>query len=416
MKKLSLFRFLFFLSIAVFLMPACGEDDGLGGGTGGSGSTTAPFVDLLDDIDLVSTEATVAPGATFTVRLQALPGEADLQSLTIYEDGFQLEASRIAIAGLSATNNPQLVTGDDVSGFTWDITITAQAEMSTLVYEFEVTDVNTVSTTSSVNISTESIASGPVEISFNNPTDPIITVEGSLIPVDLSIDAGGNLLSTIAVYEDGTLIDNVADLRYKEVTTEFSTNPQPFADEDKAGFEGKIYVRAGAGTHNLTFEVTTEAGETFSSVIGYESDMTVSGTPLSGEYIAKIVYNADGPLLGGLDLDTGEVVSALSSEADIVDSGIDGNGNWLQTIQPANGAELRLVNEPLETFTYESVITKESISAAYDNGSAVAVTGDVQVGDLYTARANGVDYLLVVTNVNFTSSDNEDSYTFSVKF
>lgn len=409
MKSLSLFKYLFLAAIAAVLLPSC-DPDPVGPGTG----TTAPFVELLAGDNLVGTEgATVAPGASFTVQLNALPGEANLKTLTIYEDGFQLDASRITISTISLANNPQLVTGDDVNGFTWDITLTAQTDASTLTYEFEVTDDNNELSSVSTSISTES--SEPASITFNNPTDPIPTNTGSLFALDLNIAANGNTLNTIAIYEDGSLISDVTRLRYNDPAVEFTANPQAFAEADQNGFVGKIYVRAMEGAHNLTVEVEMGNGETISSVIGYESEAI--GTPLNGQYTALLLVNSAGPTPeGGLDLDNGTTVSVNDTNADMTDVGIDGDGNWYASVQAANGSSMRSYVTTTETFTFESVITTEALSAAYDNADPVGETGTLEVGDMFFVQANGVTYLLVTREVNFTSGDNLDSYRFDVKF
>ncbi len=395
------------MAIAVFLIPACGEDDPIGGG---SGNTTGPTVSLLADTDVLSEDTTLAPDESFTVRLNAISGESDMNSLKITEDGFDLPTDRFSIAGIAAVNNPQLISGDDRTSFTWDITIIAQSSNNSVIYEFEVTDANGEFSRADILISTE-VAAGDVLITYNGPAT-VTTTPGAINNFNFDIDANGNTLSSIAVYEDGVLVDPDR-LRFPNVM--LPNNPQLLTGDDANGFSGDIGVEAISGTHTLTFEVTTATGTKFTQDVVYNA-----GTDLSGEYTARIVYNADGPFFGGLDLDTGEVVSVNDAAADIIDSGLDQSGPtvvWNQTIEPANGASLRILNDnTMETFSYESVISKEAIAAAYNDGQEISVSGTVEVGDIFVANANGVNYLLVVRDVRITTNDNEDSYTFDVKF
>ncbi len=411
MKSLSILKFLCLIGLAVFLMPSCLEDETGGGGTGGGGAT-GPSTSLLADTDVLSEDATVDAGAAFSVRLQALAGEGDLTSLTIYEDGFQIDPSRIvSIETVDVPNNPQVVTGDAVGGFTWTITLTAHAE-GTLGYEFEVTDANAITSSASINIT---VASEPLTISFDNGDGAVTGVGPGLFAFPITAGGGANGLASIAVYEDGTLISDLSRLRYKDTAVQFDSNPQPFPAEDQAGFMGTIYVSLINGAHTLTFEVTDGSGTTVSADKTYNA-----GTPVSE--IIGVLLNAGGPSgTGGLDLDTGDGTGSMDAAAEIRDQGIDSNQtpdvNWIQRIAATNNATLRVPDFSAlpEGFSYGGVTTAEEITSVFDTGITVAESDMVQVGDIFAVERDGNYYLLLTTDVQVKATDNTDFYEFSIK-
>lgn len=410
MKKLSFSYLFLFLGLSALMFTSCDPDE-----TGG-GTTTGASVSLLAEPGFVSEDGDIAPGTAFQVRLQALAGESDLQSVTFYEDGFEIPGADITISGIDIVNNPQLIIGD-VNEVTWDITLTAPSTNGTYIYEFEVTDVAQVrqSATLSLTVGDDT----PFEINFPNGGGgaPIATSPDALIEIDLDIPAGSSTLNTIAVYEDGALISDLTRLRYKDVATDFTDNPQAFADEDLNGFTGSIYVKALTGAHDLTFEVTTAAGDTATGDISYNAGTAV-------EELTGVLLNAAGPAgTGGLDLDTGDSTGSNDAAAEIKDEGIDTDQpvdvNWVQRISGVNGSEIRtpdMASLP-EGFSYTSVSTQEEIVGTFDTGATLSnnTTGVVQTGDMFVVKNGNNYYLLLATDVVATTSDNADFYEFSIK-
>ncbi|MEL6866782.1 MAG: hypothetical protein AAFP19_20330 [Bacteroidota bacterium] len=406
MKNLSLLSLLI-LATALLTMTSCGDDD--------SGTTIVlgPTVELLMEAGFISADANVAPGDEFTVRLNAQKGDNPLRAMTVYEDGVAIDLNRVQVDGAPAGANPKLITGTDVDGLTWDVTVTAHTDGATRTYEFEIQDEGNNVQDASINITTDA-------------TPPSITTSGSgtfndiatssLVSVPITVNAGSGNLSTIAVFENATLMD--ADrLFYNDVNVAFTANPETFPTEDQLNFDGEILIRSNdaAGTNGYTIEVTDENGETATL------DITINtGTPIDQEFTALLLVNADGPdPEGGLDLDNGTTVSVNSAEAEIVDKGIDlslpASDNWLQQIEAANGAELRVPDLTVsENFTYEGATSKEAIRAAFDSGIAPS-DQKVVVDDLFLVKRGDDHFLLKVVEVSPTNNNNEDFYRFDVK-
>ena len=136
------------------------------------------------------------------------------------------------------------------------------------------------------------------------------------------------------------------------------------------------------------------------------------------------MLNQAGPAgTGGLDLDTGASTGSSDALAEIIDNGIDASlpaaSNWIQSISSVNGSTIRVLRPGLngleETFSFASVLTKEEIPGLHNNNAAVYSGETVIVGDLFTVERGGSFYILEVTNVNVTTTDNSDSYRFNVK-
>lgn len=269
----------------------------------------------------------VEPGTVITVSLDATVGTDELNSLTVTEDGSNLDASRMTITGIDPANNPQLITDADKSGLLWDLTITLPDAEGTYSYEFTVAD-------------------------------------------------------------EGGLTD----------------------------FDGFTVTVAKAGT-----PVTTLTG---------------------------VLFNQAGPAgKGALDLDQG-LSSGVTSDGDttpdqteIRDMGLDctipaPGFNWRRQIGAMNGSILRGVDASQlgADFSFDNVEFAEQIAEAFDTGigysageSVSCLSGNttavehvseiLAVGDLLVVQSStGVNYLIRVDEVNETGADNDDSYTFSIKY
>ena len=76
-----------------------------------------------------------------------------------------------------------------------------------------------------------------------------------------------------------------------------------------------------------------------------------------------------------------------------------------------------------ENFSYDNITTREALVAAYDLADDLTemasdgdlVTDIVETGDVFFVK-NGDDYwMLLTTDVSIVTTDNSDSYTFSIK-
>lgn len=403
----NLLKFSSLALMVIVLMTAC-TDDPI------DPQNTAPSVSFVTESGFLDTDTDLATGGeVFKVKISAVSGTDPLKTLTVLEDGVKLETARFDVNGDPAAANPLLVVlDDDKNSFTWTVSVTAQAA-GTVNYEFVVEDDGGLSDAASLNISIG--GNEPPKLTFTGD-GMFMTSPGSLVSLEITAEVGGSSLSTIGVYENGVLISDASRLRIDDASTEFDSNPQALSDGAKQGFTTNLFIRSHETSGQLPYsvELTDEAGNIASF------DLTISsGTPVS-ESVAILVSNADGPSQGGLDLDGRTSVPSASGDAEVRDLGIDTNQgaatNWIQKIEPVNGAVLRTpsTNQP-EGFKYENITSVEAIQAAFDAGTDVTESDVIEVGDVFLVSNGGKVWILQTATVNIKESDNTDFYEFNVK-
>ncbi len=119
----------------LFLSTGC-EDDPVGTGT-----DLPPIVVITDG---PSAETVVGQDATVTVTVEATKGTADLNTLTILEDGVNVPFSRLTINGSPAASNAILLV-NPADQMTWEIGINVQDDYSPSTYTVRVADKNNLS-------------------------------------------------------------------------------------------------------------------------------------------------------------------------------------------------------------------------------------------------------------------------------
>ena len=252
---------------------------------------------------------------------------------------------------------------------------------------------------------TVSLVSGDSYISSDAQVDP-----GVLVTVKVKAVKGTGELRSLAIYENGTLLD--IENRLKENSNPISLS----ADEYKNGFEKEIqFLSQEEGVSDYLFVLTDEYQ--LSDSVGFTLTLNPQETPLNFSKDSIYVYNADGKHYGSLDLQKGEAVSSKSEDGDVQDVGIDlNNGNWYKKIKPKNGAEMVL---PAEGVKFEEINTLEALTAAYDNGT-VADVADVVEGNVYlfkTKAVNGKRDIFILKNIEVhdEAANNSDYYLFNLK-
>jgi hypothetical protein len=403
MKNLSFLNVLF-LALAIFGISSCGSDD--------TPVNLGPDVSFGTGTDITSDDADVAPGATFTVRLIVSKGDSPLKSLTINEAGTAISADRIVIDGIATANNPQLITGADVDGFTWDITVTAHSDDAEVEYEFVVTDENNEPSTASLLINTIGQGTPPTVTLVGTAT--LTVVPNTAVNIKISATPGSSDLATVSVFEGGTLISDLSRLDYDGAG--FTDNPQPLSADDMNGFtELPITVRVGNTGAVYTFEVTDASG--------LNNSVTVTiNTGTAASEIIGVLLNQAGPAgTGGLDLDAGNSTGSMDASAEIRDRGIDNSlptaDNWIQKISGTNNAIVKYAGNLPDGSNYEDITTQEEIQGAFANSVDLSggISDVVVVGDEFVVERDGKYYFLLVTDITVTSNNNADSYTFSIK-
>lgn len=378
-----------------------------------------PEIRFVSEAGFLSSDAQLLPGETFRVKIMATQGDNPLKDLTVREDGVVLSSGsdpedRITTiidtnTGDNVTNNPLLVIGTSTGGTTWEITIVAHKVLEEHSYEFTINDSEGNTDVISLNIN----VFGELSI--------FLVEEGSFIADNATIAGAGTFsvkanasrgaaqLASISVMSNDQLVD-ASELTFGGVA--FASNPLILTGADTDGFEEIISINSqDKGTETYTIEIKDEDGG--SQTVSFDLTVMI-------EYVAVIVNNADGPNLGGLDLDTGDTVPRNSPDAEVRDKGIDINlslaTNWIQEIVAVNGAEIRIPDfTQTENFSYEAATSREIIIGAYDSGTALADGDQVEIGDLFLVKRGDDYFLMSAKQVVVKTMDNTDYYEFDVK-
>lgn len=111
MNKLIFSKFIIFFIAGIVIFSSCTQD------------AVPPSLVLGTGTDYISGNSTVYGGTELKVQLKGTKADAEMKSLSIYENGSQLNLSRI-VSGLNA--NPTVLTGTETTSFTKDVVFTAQ--------------------------------------------------------------------------------------------------------------------------------------------------------------------------------------------------------------------------------------------------------------------------------------------------
>ncbi|MBK8624659.1 MAG: hypothetical protein IPN86_03475 [Saprospiraceae bacterium] len=222
---------------------------------------------------------------------------------------------------------------------------------------------------------------------------------------------------------------------YGNLQTPFSANPQLIPAADQAALNKDILFRAPSSTGTYTYTVK------FIDAIGMSASINlIASVGTKVNMLEGILLNQSGPTgQGGLDLDTGASTGTVTSNpssinAEIRDEGVlneQTDGTWKQQISAMNNSEIKYIkkgqNGVSETFDFSNIKFKEQIDPLWSNGKAFSdkstddkrfVSNKVVVGDIFIVKRDTKYYLLTVKAIKVTPGvgDNEDSYTFDVKF
>jgi len=435
--------------LAIFMIVSCTDDlgtggGGTGGGTGGGGTTEgSPEIILVPGVDLISSDATVAVGEVFSVQISAAKGAADLRGIFFDLDGlpFPNNGIDITIDGIGAPSNGVTVAETEASSLSWNVTLPAHDDISTRVYSFIVQDQAGLEDRVDINITTTDGSTGGGDVVAPTLDIPgggnIAVMAGSLVKIDLNVQAGNPALSSIGVFEvvtpgDSTLVD-IDRLYFGDCCAgfEFTDNPNPLVGDDVNGFEKPIYIRAQEGNSATTYVILLVDADGRL----YRNELIIDTNPIGNPVteLIGVLFNRAGPAgTGGLDLDSGASTGSAAAEAELKDSGIDSGAsdanNWLQTFSGINGTEVKELfantNGVPENFSFEDVTVDRQIEVFFGAGQDFVntnldgeVSSDaVSVGDTYVALKDGKYYLFVVREVNVSPTDNSDNYVFDIKF
>ncbi len=415
----SLFRLpnLLMLAIAFFALASCNEDDG--------GFAIPPSLDLLSEAGFLSADATIGANDLIRVKLSATKGDNPMKSVEFQQDATRIsDISRITLDGAAATSAAPLLLDALTDAFTWEVEITPHAD-GAADYTFLVTD--DAGETSSKTI-TITIEKNPPTLEAPNGVLTLAAEAGQRTSIALTAGLGGGNLATLSVCENGVVATGADRFWFKGImaTDEFDGSLD-LEEADKAGFTSEdLFIRANATagtTDSYTVKVTDENGNTASLEITVEA--TMPATALEGDFKGVLLNQAGPDGQGGLDLDTGDGdINSTDPNAEIKDEGIDlsmpDDQNWKQQISGANGSTLAYLDPAdfPENFNFATVTSKEMVKAAYDAATVVTISNKVATDDIFVVYNSTLDryYLLQVSDIMLTATDNKDQYTFDIKW
>ena len=418
MKQLTFISKIFVLAIALSFWASCNPDDGTGGG---GGFVLGPTVELKSGADLTSSDATVAPDQIFKVNVSASQGDNDMTTFTVLEDGIAIDASRLNYngAGAGALSNPYTLTAAEAASFDTNIEITAQSS-GDVSYTFRMSDSAAESDETTITIS---VASTPLSLGFEainggfaaDATLPSPTT----FKVELAATKGGTPLSTLSVWEDGVEVD-ATRLRFGidndlALATDFPSNPLDLVNDEKDGFNWFVWVMSQTeGAKTYTFRVTDDLGEF------EEISLIITISPVT-ELSGKLLFNSSGDVgTGGIDLATGDGTGSSDPLADIRDLGniTTTSQDWVRKIAPTNGSIFKTPSADFPADGFETTTYPSEIQTAFDAGTTISESEEVIIGDRFLVQSinDGNIYLVEVTNIIITTTDNLDHYELKIKY
>jgi len=425
MKRI-LFSFIAIASLSL-IFSSCEDDTPGGGGIFDQGPTVT--FESVPDSNFLTDNADVEPGSTFSVRINAVKGDSELNTFTLTVDGVNADISTYVINGNPPGANPALIFDAERDGLTWDITVTAQSELDIRDYVFSITDDNGNSDSASLLISTETASAG------DGP--PVVNIGGSgeftasansFYSFRVLGATGDNEISIMTILEDGDIVDP-SRLSYDE--TPFDANPFFIPAEDRNSFSTDIVILTPNETATFNYEVIL--ADDFGNENSAFFSITTGPTGEVVTLLEGVLFNAAGPVgTGGLDLETGMSTGSSDPLAEIRDEGIDDSAydiNWIKRIAGVNGTEIRSLfpgqNGLSENFTFTSIEVQEQLPDLWGNAFQFqnsSTNGDymvsfiVEVGDMFIAQKGDTYYSFRVIEVNDTPADNGDNYVLDIKF
>ncbi len=424
MKPFAFLKFIFAIAITSTLFTSC-TDDGTGSGVVG------PKVDFAAGTGIITSDATINAGETFTVNLVGTKGDNAMKSITINEAGTKIsDLTRLTFSHTTGAANPLLLTGNLTSSFDINITIKAHTDSSTKAYSFVVADDQNNITTKTINITTSNV---PPVIVLPTASSTAEVKTNSLFVNAYKVTKGTANLASIEVLINGVKTTEVDKIFYGNLQTPFTSNPFAIPAADKDAIDKDLFFRspATAGVYVYTVKFI-DAGGAFSS-----HQITVSVGEKVTSLVGILLNSAGVAGTGGLDLDTGASTGSTDAKAEVRDEGIVNDltdGTWKQQISGVNGSELKYIekgkNGVPETFAFSNISFKEQISALWSSGRVFTqkstdnsrlVSDKVALGDVFILKNGSNYYMFSVKEIKITpettgENRNKDSYTFDVKF
>ena len=243
--------------------------------------------------------------------------------------------------------------------------------------------------------------------------DSSVVEAGDTLVVNIQATAGTNEINSLSFLENGERFPDFSERLYLNDSAAVS-NILPVDGDDRQGFSSEITILAAAEAGSYEVEITVADDDNNSATVSFIYFVSDVNT------LEGVLLNQAGPVgTGGLDLDNGQGTGSASPDAEIRDQGIDlgaeaDSVNWIQRIAPITDNNVELAALSAE-FDFDGVYTQAQVAESFDEAATVAESDVIQVGDVFAVRRAGNHYLLLVTDVNITPDNNNDSYTFTIK-
>jgi hypothetical protein len=290
---------------------------------------------------------------------------------------------------------------------------------------------------------TDPVDLSPVVSISAGPT-PSTVVEGSdtYVAVTVSATKGTKALKSVTVYE-GTSKVSIDDFNVDGSLA--SANPFLITSPtDAMTWVIEIKVKATEGDAVYSVKVEDEGG--LSDEDSFTVTVTAPETPLDATISGATIklWNAGGPAgRGAIDLDNGNSTGTKTGDfllAELRDMGIDSQAvsqavNWRRRLGGINGTTVKFVGNTSTGTDFGAVASKEAITALYDAGAnftpanetidghlvvwgTFPVSDKVAEGDVFAVYKSSTNtyYLVEVTAITETTSDNDDNYKVTIKY
>ena len=157
MKKIFGFWNLMLLVTGSLFIVSCGTDED-------PITSKGPTATETHTIDATANQD---PGAKIEFTVKGVKGDAELKSITVKEDGVNLDVTRFTVDGATPSSSAILILGADKQGFSKVFAITAPTVSGTYKYEFVLADDNAKSNTVSIEVKVKAVETITSEKMYN---------------------------------------------------------------------------------------------------------------------------------------------------------------------------------------------------------------------------------------------------------
>lgn len=413
MKINLTFKSLLLAVLAMFIV-GCAED-----GTGGIGGGVDPTTYPPSISSSLSEDVTINAGENVVMPVLVTSTGSPLKAIFFYRDNERLSTSDFLIDGKAPAANPIAIVSN-TSRFEANVTFLTQGISNATTFKVEALAQD--GSKSSV-YTTVSILSTPPSISISGATSGTFT-PGTNLTIKIDMTKGSGDFKSIAIYEDGTLIDPSRIISF--AGSDVSQNPFGVStSQSNVSANAVIKLSSSEQTSEIKFEVTDSNDQKASTV--YTATTKIPYTDVDS-FTNFLLANQGGPTgRGGADLDITEGSSSVGSSdtrAEIKDLGINTDlpaaSNWIQRIAPANNAKMRYLkpgqNGLSESFQFSDIQYRELLPTYFSNGSPLnnGASDPVRTGDMFIVERDGKYYAIKISEIVVTPSDNNDYYKFEL--